>query len=315
MSKEPLPVPIDRLRLDVLVVALEDGQQAVIPDPRRYEVTEDADGQQALLDRKSRLVYPFEIVRQMISQAHTVPVRGPSPRVDLQALIAERREAMRAIFAGQPAEQTSVHLSDDALETMVGGREGFAVVCVDAVGSTRLAASDPAAHERLMPALCSNLAEIIGTFGGFVANFGGDGGVFFFPPLGFCAANDAAFDAATAIVAVHYAAFVPAAEAAGLPAIDIRVGADSGDLAVQVIGSTLNQRQPDVFGLAISLAAKVQAQATPRDVYVGEAMVANLHVTRQRWCEEVELPVDWPYQVHEGVPYRLFHSAVIAPKS
>ena len=84
---------------------------------------------------------------------------------------------------------------------------------------------------------------------------------------------------------------------------------------MRVIGSASNQRQPDVFGLAISLAAKVQAQATPLDVYVGEAMLANLHVTRQKWCEEVELPPDWPYEAHEGVPYRLFRSAVVAPQT
>jgi len=48
---------------------------------------------------------------------------------------------------------------------------------------------------------------------------------------------------------------------------------------------------------------------------VGEAMLANLHVTRQKWCEEVELPADWPYEAHEGVPYRLFRSPVVAPQT
>lgn len=313
MSDERLKVPVERLRFDVLIRQLEDGRVELIPDPRRYEWKEGPDGK-FLFDKESRLAFPVSVLADMFGQVGTVPVGGPSPVVDLKELISERSEAMRRCFAEPGRAPESVHLSDDELARLVGGREGFAVLCVDAVGSTRLAALDPRAHERLMPAFCSNISEVIGKFGGFVANFGGDGGVFFFPPQGFCAANDAAFDAATAVVAVHYAAFCTAAADAGLPVIDLRVGADSGDLAVQVIGSALNQRQPDIFGLAASLAAKVQVQATPGYVYVGEGMFANLHVTRQNWCEPVDLPRDWPYEVHEGVPYRLFRSAVIPPK-
>lgn len=309
MEAPRIPVPVNRLRLDMLVVNLDEGSQAFIPDPRRYEISHEGDG---LIDRKSRLFYPWSIVEQIVSMADTVPQHGPHTRPNLEQLIAERRSAVAETFAASSSNLLSVHLSDEALETMVGGREGFAVVSADAVDSTMLAAHDPDAHARVMSALCSELAEIVGRFGGFVVNFGGDGGVFFFPPLGFCAANDAAYDAARAIVAVHYLAFVPAAREAGLPAIDIRVGADSGDLSVRVTGSETNDRQPDVFGLAISMANRVQKQARPGEVWVGEGLAANVHVSRQKWFEEVETPGDWPFEIHEGIPYRLFQTEVVA---
>lgn len=89
--KQPVPVPIDRLRLDVLVVPTDDGRKIAIPDPRRYEVVgPDESDTEGLLDRTSRLFYPWPVVEEMIAKTQTVPVRGPSPRVDLAELVRER---------------------------------------------------------------------------------------------------------------------------------------------------------------------------------------------------------------------------------
>src|SRR4051812_9469300 len=41
MAKPPIPVVMDHLRLDALIVPLEDGRRAVVPDPRRYKVVDE----------------------------------------------------------------------------------------------------------------------------------------------------------------------------------------------------------------------------------------------------------------------------------
>lgn len=310
VAERPIPVPLDSLRFDVLQVSLEDGRILVIPDPRRYEVVE-AEGEQRLFDRRSRLIYPWSVVEDMVRQASGVRPTGPSPAIDLAELVESRRAALTKALAAPPEPVPSIHLSDEVLASKVGGRGGFAVISVDTVGSTVLAARDRDAYEQLMPLLCTEIAAIAGAFGGFVANFAGDGGTCFFPPDGFCAANDAAFDAAIAIVASHYAAFIPTTSSAGLPKIDIRVGADSGELAVRMIGSPQNDRKPDIFGLATALATRIQTLAAPGEVWLGEGMAQNVHVTRQELVDEVAPPKDWPYESHDDVAYRVFRSEVI----
>lgn len=118
-----------------------------------------------------------------------------------------------------------------------------------------------------------------------------------------------AFDAATALAADVYFILNPLAHAAGLPEIDVRIGADFNRAKVQTVGSASNRVQIDVLGLAVSMAAKVQGRGAPREVWVGQTLYENLHVSRQDLLERATPDGTWNFVGRDGEPYELhsFH--------
>lgn len=181
------------------------------------------------------------------------------------------------------------------------------------VGSTRLQARESEAYGRINQIVLREIAAVTSVFGGVVINFTGDGAVVGFLGPGFNVANDMVFDAATALVADIYGVMNPALEAAGLFGVDVRVGLDMNEAEVAAVGSEDSRRQADVLGIAVSMAAKVQARGARGEVWIGQTLYETLHISRQQLVESADPGEGWDFVNRAGEPYRLYRCRVVPP--
>jgi class 3 adenylate cyclase len=212
---------------------------------------------------------------------------------------------IESVLSGEEQIEELASPSADLLAEKVG-RQEVSVLSVDVVGSTRLQAEKAEAYGQINQILLREIAAVTSVFRGVVINFTGDGAVVGFLGPGFNVANDMVFDAATALVIDIYAVMNPALERAGLFGIDVRVGLDTNEAEIAAVGSQDSRRQHDVLGIAVSMAAKVQGRATPREVWVGQTLYEGLHVSRQKLLEPTEPGEDWDFVNRGGEPYALF---------
>jgi hypothetical protein len=189
MATDQIKVTSDWVRVDVESVEVSDVNEDGTRPVRfrfskdRYELLPDG----GMRDIRTDCVFPpktlASMVDQMIDSMANNPMSVPPARPDLHDLIAERRQAI-ADTLENPAE-TSMWGQNSAqrLTDLLGTTIGFAAVCVDLVGSTRLQATDRDSYEIIVPLLLRELAEIVGRLEGLVVNFTGDGLI-----AGFCGA-------------------------------------------------------------------------------------------------------------------------------
>lgn len=312
-ESESIEINSDNGRFDVLVEVAKthpDGRVELIfrPHPDRYVWRDDETQGRVLYDIKTRTVFPESVLREMAEQIMAgIPFYAPPGDIPASdALLAERQAVIEAALAGANPEEELASPSEATLATLVGEQREIAAMSVDLVGSTRLLAGDRAAYGKLVPLLLREIAAVSAIFGGVVVNFTGDGAIVAFPGPGSTVANDMAFDAATALVADIYSVLNPAAKSTGLPGIDIRVGLDSNEGEVTAVGSETSRRQLDMLGLALSMAAKVQSRAAQGEVWVGQMLYENLHVSRQQKLSLASPGSAWDFVDRFGQPYALY---------
>lgn len=103
-----------------------------------------------------------------------------------------------------------------------------------------------------------------------------------------------------------YDAMNPELEGAGFPAIDIRLGLDGGEAAIEILGSSRTKRHADLIGDVVNLASKIEKRAGTGEIFLGETVERNLHFCWRELCAPVELGSDWTYSIRDGEPYPLF---------
>jgi class 3 adenylate cyclase len=310
VATEPIPITSDWLRLDLQAEVLGQSPDGLVEiewslHPDRFDWLPDG----SVYDRNVRTTYPPEVAINMLRQA-AEEMRGkgfyaPPVLPNAADFIVQRIGAIAAAL-DKPEELTSwTNPSAHLLAEMHGRQIAIAAISVDLVCSTRLQATNPDAYNVIVPLLSRELAEIVGRFGGIVINFTGDGLIAGFSQKSTIGC-DTAFDAATAMVSIVYAAMNPELRDRGYPMIDIRVAADAGEAHVRTVGSANSRSQPDVIGLPLSVASKIQAVATPGEVWIGQTMWEHLHVSRQQLCEALQTPESWSFVNTVGRSYRIF---------
>jgi class 3 adenylate cyclase len=310
----PISVDSNRLRIDFKEIRWERLPSGTLKlafefDERRYEWVEDPEEGRLLHDLSTDFYFPESVVYEAGSKVFEWEAFRAPDVPDINAYIAKRRVAIKTMLDGLLPEREFADPSSEILEKLIGESVGFAAVSIDLVGSTRLQASDPAAYNKIVAILLNEIAMISALFKGVVIKYTGDGAIIGFPEPGFCIAADMAFDAATGIAAVVHLAISPALKEAGLPPIQVRVGADANEGLVTAVGAPEARRQVDVLGLALSMAAKVQAQTAPGEVWIGQTLYEILHVSRQQLTKPAVASDSWDFVDRGGDPYRLFYVA------
>jgi len=278
------------------------------PDPRRYEQIHHC-GEPALRDRFDNTIIPLRVIADALNKQPTgLPMHYAPPKIsDAIAYIDSRKSVIADRLAGDA--QTSVAFNDasgELLDSLADHRLDFAIISIDLVGSTRLAASlDAEVYTRLIDVLLTELSEIAPLFHGHVLKYTGDGLIAYIPGPSPNTQNDLAIDCALTMRGLVYQALNPAFAAAGLPEVKMRIGIDAGEAAVHVLGSPQTKRHADLIGEVVSLACKVQGQAAPSEIWLGGVAVRHLHVQWRERLEPVEVPADWPYTDERGKPYEL----------
>lgn len=280
---------------------------AMRPNPERYEWVE-RDGEQVLYDKFDRMYFPKNVFSQMAEQLKGLPITYEKQRIDdAKRYIASRRRHIEAMLDGQGPEDGLVDKSEEFLDALAGDELGFVILSIDVVGSTNLATTvDPKLYRTIIRTLLYELSETIPLFNGHVLKYTGDGLVAYFPEPSFMRKNDLALDCALTLRGLVRDALNPALRKRGMPEVDVRIGIDAGQAFVETIGSPETKRHRDIIGDVVNLAVKIQGQAPPGGIYLGQIAVQNLHTNWRKGCTPGEIPADWPYKDSRGEPYA-FH--------
>ena len=150
------------------------------------------------------------------------------------------------------------------------------VLFADIVGSTLLAERlEPEDFAALIGGCVDRMCRAVEQFGGVIDAYMGDGIAAFF---GFPAATeDDADRAATAALSVVKAIDGYANEVRetwGLPDLNVRVGVNSGQVAIGVVGGA--ERHPVALGDTMNVAARLQGAAAPGTIVIGGATARKL---------------------------------------
>lgn len=305
----PTRIDSDNLRIDFNVEVLGEEPDGTLtlafhPNRERYEWRDDSEYGRVLFDRNTRAMYPEAVIAGLAEQMVGTPMFAPRDVPKASTLLEQRRQAIVALLEGTGPKPPLANPSAAALAQIAGENRHFVVISVDLVSSTRMQAEQRDAYRRLVPVLLHEASAVGDIFGGVLIKYTGDGVLIGFPEPAFCIQADAAFDAACAILAVVYRVLNPEAEQRGLPPMAIRVGLDAHDAEVTAIGASAAQRQLDVMGLAVSLAAKVQSVAAPGELWVGQCLYELLHHSRQTYLKPATAP--FPFVDRGEDQYKLY---------
>lgn len=316
---DPIPITSDAFRVDFKMKV--QGEQpdgslevAFIPDPDRYEWQEDEEHGRVLYDLRTKARIAESVLGELAEQMAGSPIFAPPSGIPTyEELFKARRTVIKAALAGEAHPEDLASPSAEILAEKAGQRQEVAVLSVDVIGSTRLQATQSEAYGRINQILLREIAAVTSVFGGVVINFTGDGAVVGFLGPGFNVAADMVFDAATALIADIYGVMNPSLEEAGLFPIDARVGLDMNEAEIAAVGSEESRRQHDVLGIAVSMAAKVQARGAPGELWVGQTLYEGLHVSRQDLLEPASSGKEWDFVDRMGQPYALYRMQIVPP--
>ena len=280
----------------------------VRPDPGRYEWQE-RNGERLLYDRFDNVYFGHDLVWDMLKRALEMtpgPALGVIP--DIGAYIASRRPVISSALSGALGDGELIDLAEQQLRQFEKDELAFAIMSVDVVGSTRLKeiVSSQGAYTSMITMLVTEVAELVALFHGHVLKYTGDGLIAYFAEPTFIIKNDAAVDCALCIHRLVYGAVNPKLEAAGMTPIDIRIGLDSGEANVVLVGSPRTKRHADLIGNTIDLACKIEKSAGAGQVFLGEMVHRSLHFPWRELCEPVATPEGWTYSISGGEPYPMF---------
>ena len=278
----------------------------LVPDPIRYELKE-VEGKLYFYDKLDKFLIPKKELFDSVKQAEGQPIYfQPQEIENSEQYVKSRIPIIQARLQGDERPAPFEDKSEAFLEALAQDKLGFVIMCVDIVGSTKLAINlEQGAYVRLISTALYEMSEIIPKFHGFVLKYTGDGLIGYFPEPSFITKNDLAMDCALTIRRLVYRGLNPILKEEGYSGIDIRIGLDSGEAYIVTIGSPEAKRHKDILGAVVSLAAKIQSLGGPGDILLGDVTLRNLHTMWRQICEEVELGRNWEYKDEEGKPYKV----------
>lgn len=299
-------------RMDFEMQVLETDEEshtfrcAMIPNPERYQKVE-RDGKTYYLDKFDNILISLETLAEGMKHAAGTPIFFSPPLVkDGAEYVASRKNAIREGLRGDYEAGDLVDAGEDFLKGVDAEDLKFVIASIDLVGSTKLAkAVTPEQYRNILTTLSQELAAMIPLFRGHVLKFTGDGVIAYFPEPDFISKNDLAADCSLGIMKLVYAIMNPILVEMGLPAIDLRIGLESGRAFVVTVGHTADKKHKDIIGEVVNITTKVERLASPGCIVAGEVCARNMHVQWRRNFVEIETPADWPYH-HEDRSYRVF---------
>ena len=284
------------------------------PNPKRYE-WRTKNGKKYLYDKFDDVYFPESILAKFAKDMLGQEMTFESQKIgDAIAYIRSRRPFILSMLKGEQPTPTFADPSNEFLVGHQADRLEFAILSLDIVGSTKLANTmAPSDYSKLVDTVIFELSEVIPLFNGHVLKYTGDGLIAYFPAPSFIRKNDLALDCALTLRALVYKGLNPALKAVPYPPIDVRIGLDSGEAAIRVVGSPATKQQKDLVGDVVSLACKIQGKAPVGGVALGDVTYRNLHTDWRTLCAELPLGADWTYVDREtGERYRVHEVKAIA---
>lgn len=256
----------------------------MLPDPRRYEP----------VGKESAALYRDKYLDEVLSlQDMAEAFQAPVPMFHLSsslnstpAYAAERRGALQGELSGgpyvPPAQSARAH-SEFGVTT---DRRNIAFLSVDVAGSTALRSTHGDRFDTAFAVMLRELGTLVGQFNGALLKTKGDGFIAYIDHPSFTSQCDATIDLGLSFLVVMHDAVNPELIKAGLPELNIRVGADFGEatvisLAVPTTGFTSR----DIASDALNRAVKIEEACQPNEFRIGRRLYELIHV---QWLERAQ---------------------------
>jgi class 3 adenylate cyclase len=279
-------------------------------DPRRYEWLEQ-DGERCLYDKFEKALIPERVVLDMVGRLNGLPVYHQPPLISNSAeYVVSRQNAIADRLRGVDLdEEPNKDPSAEFLDSHSGSELGFAILCIDLVGSTRLSIESDS-YARIVSTYVYEVSRVVPLFRGHVLKHMGDGLIAYFAEPSFNIKNDLAVDCALTMRALILDGINPALSAIGLARLSFRIGLEAGDAFVDVIGSATTKRHSDIVGKVVSIAAKIQAISPVDGIGLGEGAVSALHVSWRQRVRPLVTDSRWQVRKRDRSEYAVYELAL-----
>ena len=279
-------------------------------DSERYEWQEHG-GEKYLYDKFDNTLISEKNFKKLISQIPGKPIYAENKEVDdISTYIRVRCNLLEKRLLEQGEIELDTHEKDKSeqlLQQIGNGRHGFVLMCVDIAKSTKLSTQLPLdQYAKMMGEVISEIGEISTKFHGQVLKNTGDGVIIYFSEPSFMLKNDLAIECALAIRQLVYHGINQILLKHDYPALGIRIGVDSGDAYVRMVGSLESKRHKDILGSTVNLATKIQSVGEPGDILIGEVTERNLHSSWRQMFSQIDTPPKEWYKNNEGQSYKVF---------
>lgn len=93
-----------------------------------------------------------------------------------------------------------------------------------------------------------------------------------------------------------------------LPELSFRIGLDSGEAIIKIIGAGFVKIHKDLIGETVSLAAKIEKLANANQILMGESTALALHTFWRKKIRRFDIPQEWDYKNREtGKTYPIYY--------
>lgn len=283
-----------RFDFEIEEIRSEEATQVVTlrvqPHRRRYSIVE-VNGERHYFDKFLRTIVSEEAVKEMaVAQFGGLPMIYNPPSIESAREYASVRQgAIAAELRGESYVAPTEKARPQSQLSFAGGTRFLTFLSVDICGSSGLRRRDPDAFERAYDIFLRELATSVGHFHGAILKTTGDGFIATIDSEGFTTQCDNTLDLGLTFLAVLRGSVNPALEAAGLPSLSIRVGADCGAARLRKITvPATGFDAPEVASDALNRAVKIEQTAAANELRIGRGLYELVHVQWLERCEEVE---------------------------
>ena len=200
--------------------------------------------------------------------------------------------------------------SDQFLRKHVFSKLDMVVLYVDLVGSTTMTLEMP--EEKIaiiVSSFSQEMAAVIRQHHGYVLKFVGDAVIGYFIGEGNgLLASDNAVSCAKSMISVIQKGINPILNQYDYPDLMVKIGVDFGQNIVVRYGADIENSHVDLMGPAMNIASKIQNQAKPNQILIGDDVFQRLHPNSQKDFTQIVWKGDeWKYRSRiTGAIYNVF---------
>lgn len=281
----------------------------LVPDPERYELRT-MNGKKGYWDTFDEIFLPLEEIKKMLPQLQGMPIYYSPPKIkDADQYINERIPHIREFFKSKEGDYEFKDLSEEYLKKLEKDRMRFVILSIDLKGSTKLSQElSQEEYSDLISLFQRETTLIVDKFCGYVLKHVGDGLVAYYPEPNFIGMNDNALDCAATMKKMILFGINPILKENELPELRFRIGLDSGEAMIKILGAGSIKIHKDLIGETVNLAAKIQSLADINQILMGETTALNVHTFWRKKIKRLDTPEIWDYKKRgTGETYPIYY--------
>ncbi|MBI2076270.1 MAG: adenylate/guanylate cyclase domain-containing protein [Candidatus Aenigmarchaeota archaeon] len=270
----------------------------LIPNPERYEVKE-INGEKGYYDKFDNFFISLKEIEKGLKKSIGAPIFYTPPKIrDSLEYTKSRIPEIKRHFEEDTEDYVFSDASEEFLETLPQGEKTFVILNIDLMGSTKMSQElESEENAKVISLFSKEMALLVHAFNGYVLKYLGDGLIAYFPEPNFNGMNDNALDCASSMKLLILCGINPVLKEKGLLELSFRIGLDSGEATVVIVGADRIKKHKDLIGETINLASKIQSIAEKNQILIGDATARNVHTFWRKLLIKKELLPNWEYTV------------------